>query len=387
LRILAADTDLIPHAGRQRAFFDIVAGLSARGHEIDVFFRTLGSLKDSLPDGCHPVQVPGFLERSKSVKEAWRFTRSVLTGLRSRYDLVCVNRPELSGFAVAVSTLKRIPSFCLLQDHRYGYSRRSRYVLRRVTRLVAVSSFIRNHYIHRVEVDPDRILVVHGGVDPAWYRPAHADTRAAARKELGLPVDSFVIAYAGRIDPTKGVDVLIQAFRLMGSLPDRSRLIIAGSPNLLPGTDEPRPEGLAYQAELKRMAPSDRCRWVGHRRDVRPVYHAADVAVLPSRLEESFPRAVLEPMACGIPALASAVGGTPEALQPRFGQFLFEREDAVGLSEKLSRLQDWREKKPQLGMACREHVMERFTVDRTLDALERVFLDRTHHTVRRLPTR
>lgn len=387
MRILAADTDLIPHAGRQRALFDIVAGLSARGHDIDVFFRTPGSLKESLPDRCNPVQVPGFFERSKSVKEAWRFTRSVLTGLRRGHDLVCVNRPELSAFAVAVSTLKRIPSFCLLHDHRYGYSRRSRYVLRHVTRLVAVSSFIRNHYSRRVEVDPNRITVVHGGVDPAWFRPADADTRAAARKELGLPLDSFVIAYAGRIDPTKGVDVLIQAFRLMESFPDRSHLIIAGSPNLLPGTTEPRPEGLAYQAKLKRMAPSDHCHWVGHRHDVRPVYHAADVAVLPARLEESFPRAVLEPMSCGIPVLASAVGGTPEALQPRFGQFLFEREDAVGLSEKLIRLQDWREKKPQLGVACREHVMEHFTLDRTLDGLERLFLNHIHHTVTRPPTR
>jgi glycosyltransferase involved in cell wall biosynthesis len=119
----------------------------------------------------------------------------------------------------------------------------------------------------------------------------------------------------------------------------------------------------------------DRCTWVGHRLDVRPLYHAADVAVVPSRWGEPFGRAVLEPMSSGIPVLGSIDGGIPETLTGRFGEFLVAPDDPAALAEKLARVRGWREREPDLGTACRNHVVRNFSLEREIDGVEGLFSD------------
>lgn len=373
MRILAADSDLLAAAGRQRGFVDAVRGLDQRGHSVDVFYRDSGPLRDAIPSTCRTVQIPGFLELlSKGGSEPVRFVRSVFAGMPGKHDLVLVNRPELCAYAVALGTLKRIPSFCFLRDHRFGYSRRSRIVLGRVTHLIAVSRFIRDHYVHNVGMDPRRVHVVHSGVDTSYYRPATDDARARARAELGLPQDAFVILYAGRIDRTKGIDVLIEAFKSFASHDRNIHLVIAGSPNIEDHGTMPTAVGMAYQHRMMESSPSGRSTWVGHKLDVRPLYHAADVAVVPSRWGEAFGRAVLEPMSSGIPVLGSIDGGIPEALTGRFSEFLVPSDDPAALADALARIYDWREREPELGAACRDHVMRNFSLDREIDGVERL---------------
>jgi glycosyltransferase involved in cell wall biosynthesis len=373
LRILAADTDLRAVAGRQRSFAEVTLGLSERGHSVDVFFRS-GPLGETLAENCRLVRVPGFLEpRSITDAEGVRFASTVLTSLRRPYDLIFVNRPELSAFAVVAGSLKRVPSFCWLHDHRYGYSRRSRWVLDRVTQLVAVSEFLREHYVRNLGMEPDKVHVIYPGLDTSHFKPADAGTRASARQHLGLPQEAFVIVYAGRIDRTKGIDTLLHAFKTLTASGKQSHLVIAGSPTISTQTGQPTLDSLTYLRELERIAHSDHCSWVGHLLDVRPLYHAADVAVVPSRWGEPFGRAVIEPMSCGIPVLASADGGIPEALGPLFSRFLFDVDDRSALREKLLQLRSWREREPRLAQACRDHVKSNFPQSRQLDSLEQLF--------------
>jgi glycosyltransferase involved in cell wall biosynthesis len=184
-----------------------------------------------------------------------------------------------------------------------------------------------------------------------------------------------VILYAGRIDWTKGVDVLVDAFNVLASGDPDVHLAVAGGPDIVDHTTEPSPEGVAYLRRLKALVPPGRSSWLGSQLDVRPLYQAADVAVVPSRSGEAFARAVIEPMSCGIPVLASTDGGTPEAIGPRFDRFLFEPNDTAALLAKLEWIRDWRERDPRLADACREHVMENFPLSKTLDSLERVFAE------------
>ncbi len=248
-------------------------------------------------------------------------------------------------------------------------------MLGRVTQRFAVSNFIRDHYVQSVGQDPKRTHVVYSGVDTSYYQPADVRKRALAREQFGIPFDAFVILYAGRIDRSKGVDHLIEAFKTLVARDASNYLVIAGGPDIADNSDQPTREGLAYLAQLQDLAPSDRCSWVGNVMDVRPLYQAADVAVVPSRIGEAFARAVIEPMSAGIPALASNNGGNPEALEPDFSDFLFDMGDTAVLLEKLARLRDWREREPQLGEACREHVLKSFSVQQTLDSVERLFTE------------
>ena len=73
--------------------------------------------------------------------------------------------------------------------------------------------------------------------------------------------------------------------------------------------------------------------------------------------------------------IASRSGGIPEVLDGDFARLLVTRGDASELAERLLAFADWRRREPQLGAACRAHVAQRFTLDRTVNGIEQVLFD------------
>ena len=144
-----------------------------------------------------------------------------------------------------------------------------------------------------------KIHVIPAGVDLELFRPVD---RNEARQALGLREDK-VILYVGRIEPLKGLDVLVGALPLLEN-PENTRLLVVGGK---PGED----------AELQRLKSFAEGLGIGEKvtftgaveQDRLPIfYSAADVFVLPSYYE-SFGLVALEAMACGTPVVVSRVGG------------------------------------------------------------------------------
>jgi D-inositol-3-phosphate glycosyltransferase len=147
---------------------------------------------------------------------------------------------------------------------------------------------------------PGRTEIVAPGVEHAFFSPGDRD---GARAALGLGA-APVLLFVGRLQPLKGADVAIRALhRLRRS--DARLLVVGGASG---------PDGEPYQAELHRLARE--LRVASQVRFVPPLphhllstyYRAADVVLVPSR-SESFGLVALEAAACGIPVVASAVGG------------------------------------------------------------------------------
>jgi glycosyltransferase involved in cell wall biosynthesis len=119
------------------------------------------------------------------------------------------------------------------------------------------------------------------------------------REELGLSDDTFLVGAVGRLHPSKGMDVLISAFR--ASAPATAALVILG-------------EG-PQRADLERLCAGDsRIHLPGYRADVYPCLQDLDLFVSPSR-EESFGLAILEAMSTGVPIIATAAEGPAEFLR------------------------------------------------------------------------
>lgn len=150
--------------------------------------------------------------------------------------------------------------------------------------------------------DPDRIAIVPLGVDRAFFGPGD---RAQARRAAGLPRDVPLLLAAGRIQPLKGFDVAIKALACLGEHPD-AHLVLLGGPS---GRD-----GVTEAARLRNLVQAfglmDRVRFLAPVRHelLSTYYRAADVVLVPSR-SESFGLVALEAQACGVPVVASAVGG------------------------------------------------------------------------------
>ena len=145
----------------------------------------------------------------------------------------------------------------------------------------------------------DRINVVPAGVDLDAFRPMDQEK---AREKLGIS-DSRVILSVGRIEPLKGLDLLITAVAKMRDL-DGTRVVIVG------GDLEHDPEVNELRQLASDLGVAEAVTFTGAKpqNELPDYYNAADVLVMPSYYE-SFGLVALEAMACGTPVIASRVGG------------------------------------------------------------------------------
>ena len=147
----------------------------------------------------------------------------------------------------------------------------------------------------------EKVEVIPPGVDHELFSPGD---RHRNRQRLGLDVGLPILLFVGRIQPLKGVD---RALRALAELPDpRALLVVVGGPSGADGEDEvARLKALAQQLGIV-----DRVRWVSPQPHgaLASWYRAADVCLVPSRTE-SFGLVALEAAACGLPVVATDVGG------------------------------------------------------------------------------
>ena len=165
---------------------------------------------------------------------------------------------------------------------------------------VVVSTHIEKDDIYRLYgANGAPLEVIPPGVDPTLFQPMNT---ADARRELDLP-DKRTILYVGRIEPLKGLDILLKAVALLNDTANTHLLIVGGS--------------LGEDAELQRLITlaadldiSDIVAFIGSvKQEQLPAYYnAADVFVLPSWYE-SFGLVALEAMSCATPVVVSRVGG------------------------------------------------------------------------------
>ena len=145
-----------------------------------------------------------------------------------------------------------------------------------------------------------KVDVVPAGVDLEMFRPLG---REGSRRLLGLGRGRTILAVAQRIEPLKGLDVIIEALPLLDDVGETRFLVVGGDENS--GPEIARLQGVAAG-----LGVGDRVTFAGAvSQDELPAYYsAADVCVLPSYYE-SFGLAALESLACGTPVVASRVGG------------------------------------------------------------------------------
>lgn len=163
---------------------------------------------------------------------------------------------------------------------------------------ISVSDALRDWYLGAFKVDPARVVTVRNGVAPIHLDP---ETRPRLRAALGISESTVVLVNLAMMRPGKGQDQLIDALRTVPSALDIC-VLLAGD-----GTERP-----ALEARARTVDPDGkRIRFLGYRRDVAELLCASDIVVHPA-LFDALPTALIHALACGRPAIASAVGGIPE---------------------------------------------------------------------------
>ncbi|MGH2707397.1 MAG: glycosyltransferase [Actinomycetota bacterium] len=201
--------------------------------------------------------------------------------------------------------------------------------------IVAATCEERRWLIDLYAAHPERIHVVAPGVNHRMFRPGD---REQAKARLGVS-GRQVLLFVGRLQPLKGADTAIEALAHLvewGRLSrERVMLMIVGGGSGMVGAGEP--ERLRSRASALKV--SDLVRLVPAQPHARlpAFYQAADVCLVPSHTE-SFGLVALEAQACGIPVVASAVGGLASIVRHGRTGFLVEPGSSAAFAERAWRI-------------------------------------------------
>jgi sugar transferase (PEP-CTERM/EpsH1 system associated) len=224
-----------------------------------------------------------------------------------------------------------------------------------VTHYVALSRDLEQYLVRRVGVPSSRVAQLYNGVDVARFCPP-THTRAPVP---GCPfgsVDHFLVGTVGRMQPVKDQTNLARAFvdalRAAPALRARLRLVMVGD-----GPLRDKAQAILGAAGMAELA------WLpGERDDIPDILRGLDCFVLPS-LAEGISNTILEAMACGLPVVATDVGGNRELLEPGVTGELVPAANPAALAEAILGYAADPLRARQAGRAGRELVERCFSMD------------------------
>jgi D-inositol-3-phosphate glycosyltransferase len=228
-----------------------------------------------------------------------------------------------------------------------------RRIINSVDRLTAANPLEKAQLIWLYGADPAKIEVIPCGVDLELFYPRPQD-EAKARLDPEFPENHKMVLFVGRIEPLKGIDVLLRAMALVleqhEELRDRICLCIVGGDPDADSANMDR-EMARLQEMREELGISDVVTFLGKRDQEALPYHysAAEVCVVPSHYE-SFGMVALEAMACGTPVIASRVGGLTFTVEDGRTGFLVPNDDPAKLAEKLSLLLSDEQLRREMGL-------------------------------------
>jgi glycosyltransferase involved in cell wall biosynthesis len=221
---------------------------------------------------------------------------------------------KLSRRPLLVSS-RRDMGFLRTPKHRLAY----RALHRMFDRVLAVSERVRQYSIAEDGLNPARVQTIPNSVN--LERLETCASAAKLRERFDLSDASHVIASVGNIRHIKGTDVLVRTAGLVCKEFPKAVFVVAGS------LETAEPTHLQDVERLKReLGVVQNVRFVGPVDEVAQLLKASDVFCLLSR-SEGFSNALLEAMGCGLPCVATQVGGNAEALLNGQGGFLVDNED------------------------------------------------------------
>jgi glycosyltransferase involved in cell wall biosynthesis len=177
--------------------------------------------------------------------------------------------------------------------------------LRRAQAIIAVSNYVRDLLLERLDLPPDRVHVIHEAVDHNFFYPQHVTD--SFRRKHELSPDCQYVLYAGSEQPRKNFLTLVRAFARVSSELPNTRLLKVGQPEYQ--SERKKAEKLIRQLNIEQKVV-----FLGHVNAELPLFYcASDVFVFPSRYE-GFGFPPLEAMACGTPVICTNTSSLPEVV-------------------------------------------------------------------------
>ncbi|MBI4142799.1 glycosyltransferase [Candidatus Uhrbacteria bacterium] len=339
--------------GAEQLVLDLCRRLDRARFDVSVFAVVRGGpLRSEFHDAGIPTEVAG-----KPTRLGFSTIRHLTAMLESpRPDIVHTHLFGGDTWGRIAAMRAHVPHI-VSTEHNInmdeGFVKRfvKRRLARSTERIVAVSDAVRSQSILVDRIPREKVVVIPNGVDCTMFRPSPRTAHDGVR-----------LVTVGRLVPQKGHAMLIDAFAILRDTLPRAILTIVGD----------GPLRTAFEAQVHAYHLEDRILFQGFRRDRPEVYHAADIAVFPSQWE-GLGIAALEASACGLPIIATSVGGLQEAVVDQTTGVLVPTGDPGLLATAIRELANDRPRQLLLGHAGRRHVERGFDIRKVVEQYERMY--------------
>jgi glycosyltransferase involved in cell wall biosynthesis len=339
------DSDIF--GGCEEAALHLMASLDRARWE-PVLLHHPGSGVARLVDGAaslgirtHAVPRVNQGRRLAGVLRLWRAIRAERPAIFHAH----LSWPLACKYGVLAAWLAHVPAIVATAQLylEVGGDRQARLMLKLVQRVIAVSDEVKTRYARELGVPPRRLAVVRNGIR---VPPAARIPDPALRLELVHGRPDYVVLTPARLHRQKGHAYLLSAAAQLHDV----TFVLAGD----------GPLRAELEGRARELGIAERCVFLGHRSDVPDLLAAADLFVLPS-LFEGLPLSVLEAMAARRPVIATAIGGTDEAVIHELTGLLVRPRDPDALASAIRRMRSDPGLARRLAAAGRERVEREFS--------------------------
>ena len=371
--------------------------IADRGLPIDVFTRRTDTETPEIQyphDGVRVISITAGPPEQVSKHELFQYMpefaeQIALFALRDRvsYDIVHAHY-WLSGYAAhllkrywnvpftmmfhTTAHMKNVVSDAQFHEPEFR-DRTERRLVTLADSIIAGNPDERADLIWRQRADPEKICTIPPGVDTDLFRPSD---RMDARERLGLDPDDAVVTFVGRIDPIKGIDVLLSAIRQTQERVRDRRVVLQLIGGDLDLNGDPVGPLADVAEDVAALGITGNVRLLGSRpQNELPIFYAAsDLVCVPSRYE-SFGLVAVEAMASGRPVVASHAGGMIFSIEDGVSGYLAPVNDATAFANAMARILNSPDLAEEMGRAARKQA-ERFAWPAVAESM--------HHVYRRL---
>jgi glycosyltransferase involved in cell wall biosynthesis len=227
--------------------------------------------------------------------------------------------------------------------------------------LVAVSPEVRDELVEHGIAPAEKFIVIRLGI-PLDERLSDETADLDYRALYGIPRDAFVVGWVGRMTGVKDADAVLEIHEATRRRGVDAALCLVGD-----GPDRERLEQVAHDLGIARSTY-----FVGYQSDVAGYYGLFDAFVLPS-VNEGTPVSAIEALASGTPVVATRVGGVPDVVTDGVDGYLVDPRDVEAAADRLAELARDAELRARFGAAGRTNARERYSVDRLVDDVDRLY--------------
>ncbi|MFZ3136297.1 MAG: glycosyltransferase family 4 protein [Thermodesulfovibrionales bacterium] len=262
--------------------------------------------------------------------------------------------------------LARVP-VCIHTEHGRQFPDKKRYMFAEwlfshyVDQIVAVSESAKKDLVTYEKISSDKIQVIMNGIDGNKYN-GNID-RNIKLKELGIDTNyDFILGFAGRLSPEKGLTYLLKAMSIIVSKYPSTLLLIAGEGVLMAD----------LKKETEQLNLNNNIKFSGPRSDIPEIMNILDMFVLPS-LREGLPLVLLEAAAASLPIVATDVGGSKDIVKDGVNGLLVKSQDEQSLAKAIEYLIKNNDIKKTFGRYSFEVFKRSFAIEKMIYSYEAIY--------------